>query len=438
MKKAVPAVVALLVPALAYFAVVMHFAVDVPYWDDYDTVLAYANRPAGERMQHLFSQHHEHRLVLNRLLCEAARLVEGKINFAHLILLGNAMLVILFCLIWTSTEAFRRAPWMIVPAGFLLFQVQAWENIFWVTSVLQNNGVLLFAFGAFVVWRGGGWWRRILAALLAACAAFTNGNGFLVAVMLAAAETVRTISDRDCGATAGLVRRWGGFFFVTLACAGVLAGYFWSYEIPAYHPSIPLALLNPHILAAHYLALLGSYMIWMPLAIAVGAGTVIFAGFLLKRRYYSLNPAVFWMLAFLLASLAVVSVCRSGFGMDQALSSRYKVYTVMIMVCMYVASLDLNLFGIARSRYLAAVAATAGIVFSVMSYAFTMDEVSRHRQRLVSGIEQWRVDGTGLTYRNNDLASPILRKAIDTGAYSMPRFGKVPHTESGNDAARGR
>lgn len=49
-------------PIAFYISIVIYFSENIPYWDDYDTVLAYLNQADSARYQGLFNQHNEHRI----------------------------------------------------------------------------------------------------------------------------------------------------------------------------------------------------------------------------------------------------------------------------------------------------------------------------------------------------------------------------------------
>ena len=60
-------------PIALLFLAIVALAVNVPYWDDYGAIVRYLGWPFGERMQHLFDFHNEHRIVTVRLFLEADR-----------------------------------------------------------------------------------------------------------------------------------------------------------------------------------------------------------------------------------------------------------------------------------------------------------------------------------------------------------------------------
>ena len=65
------------IPALLLFAALGVLAVNVPYWDDYGAIVRYMGWPFGDRMQHLFDFHNEHRIVTVRLFLDAMVALTG-------------------------------------------------------------------------------------------------------------------------------------------------------------------------------------------------------------------------------------------------------------------------------------------------------------------------------------------------------------------------
>ena len=71
-------------PALAYCLLLATTAVNVPYLDDYDTILRFlleTREAEGKPLKLLFSQHVEHRLVLLRATALAMAGITGHVDF---------------------------------------------------------------------------------------------------------------------------------------------------------------------------------------------------------------------------------------------------------------------------------------------------------------------------------------------------------------------
>ena len=109
--------------------------------------------------------------------------------------------------------------------------------------------------------------------------------------------------------------------------------YFWGYVKPSYHP--------PYSFSLQYLAALWGSGLFPGELIATAAGFVLFgllvAALVLARKERSLGRFSFWLaaIAFSLLALIAITVGRAGFGVPQALSSRYATFAIIGIIGVY-------------------------------------------------------------------------------------------------------
>src|ERR1700743_859724 len=88
------------IPAFLYFRIVDHYAVNIPWSDDYDAILGFLlefrKAPFGEKIGLLFSQHNEHRILSSRLVYITWQALFGRINFRYLTFIGDTQLLVAF------------------------------------------------------------------------------------------------------------------------------------------------------------------------------------------------------------------------------------------------------------------------------------------------------------------------------------------------------
>ena len=138
-------------PALAYCALLANTAVNVPYLDDYDTVLRFlleTRRGDGEPLKLLFAQHVEHRLVFLHVIALAMAGATGHVDFVALVwigVLGLALLAAGLFAAWRPGAPLRAKLLGFAPVALFLFQPQFWDEFFWATSALSNLWVLPLA-----------------------------------------------------------------------------------------------------------------------------------------------------------------------------------------------------------------------------------------------------------------------------------------------------
>jgi hypothetical protein len=127
--------IAVAVPVVLFWIVWSYYAVNVPKWDDhalrgflYD--LDEETTFFGKIYQ-FFRQHNEHRIVFDRLVAFIDYYVTGKLNFRHLMAVGNLSLIGIVLLLMDLFRREGRSAWYVVPVPFLLLNLANWENMYW-------------------------------------------------------------------------------------------------------------------------------------------------------------------------------------------------------------------------------------------------------------------------------------------------------------------
>ena len=133
------------------------------------------------------------------------------------------------------------------------------------------------------------------------------------------------------------------------------------------------------------------------------------------------DRALGWsFLFFLLLTVGAVAVTRSGFGLSQALSSRYELIPAGFVAVLYLTTLQVWPRRLKRHFVLI-------MLFSVALYATRMDanytEIVDFRERLESGILMYAADDSSAlsvspTTRNEMVG--LLEASVSTGNYRLP------------------
>ncbi|MCY7359661.1 MAG: hypothetical protein LH609_19840, partial [Rudanella sp.] len=215
-----------LLPIVAFWLCWGHLAVNVPKWDDHalKAYLFYSDQETTftGKIYQLFRQHNEHRIVLDRFVTWLDFNLFGRLNYLHLMILGNASLLgllaifgaVLFLSFRGTSGPTMRNPdgvttsgsftWLhyLPPIAFLLFNLSSWENAFWGMAALQNFSVVLFVIWAIYILS---FTQNLTGAvILAILATLTSGNGILIwpigAVLLALQRRFRPIVVWGIGA----------------------------------------------------------------------------------------------------------------------------------------------------------------------------------------------------------------------------------------------
>jgi hypothetical protein len=344
-------------PAALSLGLILKYGVNVPFQDEWDTpgilVKKWAEGTAG--WGDLFAQHNESRPAVPRLIVSAIIFLAGW-NTVTAMVLGwcaalGAFLGLFRLFLGPAGRPDGAAAWvLLLMSGFVFSTAQA-------TNWLMGHQVALFISPLCLVlaqaWQASGrnrpmvWWG---CAALSWTAQYSFANGVLCWIF-----------------AFPLWREWAGNWqesppekkraeykhaagYAVLAAASTLA-YFWNYRKPPTLPGWEMALRDP-LAACHYFAawlgkpLLGYLprLIGAPVvggvALLIGALTLFWIWKNWRRWEASRRQAAVPWLALLFYALATGAITtggRLGFGISQALASRYVTFSLYF----YVASLAL-------------------------------------------------------------------------------------------------
>lgn len=319
-------------PVVYYFGVLGWFAYDMPYMDDYPSLVDFLNKlpaaSASERWRLLLEQNNFHRIVWVKGVAWLMYTLTGQVSFTGLQYIGSAALLLIGWLLYRSfSNQHPTQQWLFLPVLFFLFQFQYWNNTFWAMASMSNLWTPAWALLAF--WLSNRR-REIWALGIGLVALLTVGNGILVLPLLLASFLFRNQF------------RWAVVTLAVLIPAYAL--YFSGYSNPSGVSSA--SLLSPARLA-HLLALDASFLgamfyhpavRWLPML--VGGVIIGWTVYLLITRYDRTNSTLFWMLVFLHLTGLMLAVNRIENPIDVVFASRYKNTTAILMAVTYLTLLD--------------------------------------------------------------------------------------------------
>ncbi|MCY7356957.1 MAG: hypothetical protein LH609_05715 [Rudanella sp.] len=338
-----------LLPTLYYAITLVRYAWNMPYMDDYPVLVDFLNRWPGASMSEqiglLLEQNNFHRIVWVKVLALMNVGATGAVNFTFLQLMGNAALLLTAWLLHRSSSAIGR--WAFLPALFLIFQFQSWNNAFWAMAAVSNLWAPAYALLAFWLASRPDSRSQWLALLVGLVALLTNGNGIVVLPLLCVSWFCkpRGREANKSDSAAGWPYK-GTVYRNTLASITIIVTYlyFQGYSNPA-EPSLT-NLLSPEKIA-HLFALdtafLGA-MFYHPsaawLSQVVGAATILWTGYLLLTRYDRQNPTLFWFLIFLHLTGLMLAVNRIEKGTELMYASRYRNITALMLATTWLTFTD--------------------------------------------------------------------------------------------------
>jgi hypothetical protein len=170
--------------------------------------------------------------------------------------------------------------------------------------------------------------HSIYFAILFACiATLTSING----LMIYAAGAVVLLLNKNLFQTKNLVWLASGILLAIL--------YFHGYVFAhANQKAFHLIISHPVSFIAYNLTLLGSMLtVNLTYAIVGGAVIFIFLIYLFIKKYYLINPVIFSLILFILTTFLMTGLVRFQYGTEQALNSRYALWSTLIIACCYIA-----------------------------------------------------------------------------------------------------
>jgi hypothetical protein len=296
---------------------------------------------------------------------------------------------------------------------------------------LQNDPILFFSLATIYFLLKDSRSSFCLALALFVVAVATSGNGFLL-IPVALLIFV-------------LHRHYQRIVLWLVAAAGCIAAYAYRYNINSsqvqQHHSV-FSTFHP-LAPAYVIAFIGSAA-GFPFksgSLVLGTLLCVFFIWMARRGYIRRNPFVAYCMLFLLLTAIGVAGLRSDFGLAQAMSSRYTIYSALFLTFAWFAVVEEFLQHkrvpfLANNLYLAVVAVS--ILFSLCMDAFGYLEISSRTKDLAQAMSAYQhpvspgsITGPSphlinrnpdpLTDKFNLDARPILAESERLGVYHPPQ-----------------
>ena len=399
----------------------MAFSVNVPYDDDFNSIVAYLAHSWPERLKHLIDYNWEHRVGLTNLCAEIMVDVTGRVNFQWLAVVGLSFAIMVCALFWRRLRAHGAEGCFVAAAALWLLMAVISDYFFWSMASIQNNGVLFCVLLSLTILRSNWPTRRagfVLAIFLAVVSTYTSGNGMVLWPVMAGMLLMR----RDCHRT---IAEW--CIFITVAIASILF-YFhepWVSQNAAGESfSIVRAL-------AYFFTFAGAWTCLPGIALIAGVISCVMLAFLLLRVNKVKNPEILFFAGYILAVMSAGALFRSG-QIVNALPPRHTEMSFALLVCLITLALDE--FNIAPSFKKWGVAVLCGYVVYVNVFSFVFfgniwrDRVEIDRRNLlIRPITHEALTCIHGPWHDNAIEN--LRKLEERGVYNSlwtQKRGEIP------------
>ncbi len=371
---------AIVVVAVAFFIFLQVHCVNVPINDDFATILRFSNRyffagSAAEKLSLLTAFHAECRLITTRVIIITLHFFTGAVNIKWLLLVANCCLPLIIAICCKAMPELRFRATVTLMMALLVFQFGYYDAIVWATDALHYQFTILFlvlCLHLLTKKEAGYQAAALLAALLAA---ITFGNGLLV---LPIAILYFLLHGRMQTA------------LIWATVAAVLFGlYFYGFNAGGTGVEIH----NPLQYIIYSCCFLGGafqfmYQMYLPFA----AGLFIWGlfVFLTVKRYYLKNYFVYGLFLFVILSSLAAAQFRLNFGVAEAISNRYGIFSVLAISAVLMALADILPARFERGFIAAGLCCT--VLYHLLSGIFFFPEVPIRKQKLEAFIQDIKAD----------------------------------------------
>jgi hypothetical protein len=388
------------IPVVIYFTAWDYYAINIPKWDDHPLKgfideFAHATDWNG-KLTALVKQHNEHRITLTRIIAWADYSLFGALNYRHLMFAGNLLLVGIIPLWYVILKNNKKPLFALVPVPFLLLTLAMWENMYWGMASIQNFGVITLVLWTIYLSVHTSNYLFGLSIPLALLAVFTSPNALFV-LPIGAFLIALTGNRKRLAIYAG-------------ASIAIIYFFFKSYVRAGTNP-VPKASFFQ--IVKGYMAFLGSFAESFPVldnfrvcfllgcvlflvAVSIASTTL----FRIIRNKYSVKfekvTDLFCLgaILFILATALIVVYSRAGYGIEGLITSKYKIYSVLLLLVAYLYVV-IPIRGSFQSSYITAIVFLS-VVFNIFSYHYHLVDAFNLRKMLVTDQFNW-------TYEHKDL-----------------------------------
>jgi hypothetical protein len=384
-------------PVTLYFYFLSEYAINIPKWDDHALkafIVDFENANGLiPKLQTFFKQHNEHRIAFDRFITLIVFWVHGSIDYRWLMWIGNFTLLGVLFIFYKIFQKQKISIAYLVPIPFILFQLQLWENTFWGMAAMQNFGIIFFIYALIYLISSEKKVHFYLALFVAFLATYTSGNGITIFPV--------------CIVLLALQRRFKDVFLFCGISLILVFLYFYHFQFPQNNPSmIGIGIKN---IVLGFFSFLGSVFDLIPNSSSrqkstiFGGATLFATGSIIAiyiifnsklfKKQRNINQTEFFILGsimFLVGTAIVVTFTRISYGEAGLLTSRYKIYSILLLITIYlafIAKLNLN-----NNKWLVLSLIFMSVCFNLVANFTHFKDVINFRNQLISFGINWKLE----------------------------------------------
>jgi hypothetical protein len=395
-------------PVGFYFYFLSEYAINIPKWDDHALkafIVEFENANGLiPKLQTFFKQHNEHRIAFDRFFTLIVFWVHGSIDYRWLMWIGNITLLGVLFIFYKIFKKQKISIAYFVPIPYILFQLQLWENTFWGMAAIQNFGIIFFILALIYLISSEKKIHFYLALFVAFLATYTSGNGITIFPV--------------CVVLLVLQRRFKDVFLFCGVSLILVFLYFYHFQFPQNNPTmIGIGIKN---IVLGFFSFLGSVFDLIPNSTSrqkstiFGGATLFATGSIIAiyvifnsklfKKQRNLNQTEFFILGsimFLVGTAIVVTFTRISYGEAGLLTSRYKIYSILLLITIYISFLskiDIN-----NIKWLVLSLIFMSVCFNLVANFTHFKDVINFRNQLISFGINWKLE------EQNIETKPILK-----------------------------
>lgn len=398
-----------------YFYFLSEYAINIPKWDDHALKAFIVEFQSANgfipKLQTFFKLHNEHRIAFDRFFTLIVFWIHGSIEYRWLMWIGNFTLLGILFIFFKIFQKQKISLAYFVPIPFILFQLQLWENTFWGMAAMQNFGVVFFILTLIYLISSEKRSHFYIALFVAFLATYTSGNGITIFPV--------------CIVLLVLQRRFKDVFIFSSVSIILVFLYFYQYKFPENNPSMDGIGINK--IASGFFMFLGSVFDLIPNAsqsqkITIGLGFILFVSGSIIAIYLIFNSKLFkkqrnlnhtelfilGTIMFLIGTAIVVTYTRISYGESSLLTSRYKIYSILLLITIYLAII--SKINLVNDKWLAFTLIFMAVCFNLIANFTHFKDVVNFRNQLISFGINWKLD------------EKISDKKPEITLYEMPKL----------------
>ena len=396
--------------ALAYFIAV--FGVNVVFWDEWDMVPLLERLNQGRlSVMDLFVQHNEHRSLFPMLLALVTDKLTGFNTVVEMFLgwfLLTSAVVLLFSVYWVKSHKDPKVLLFFLPASFLLFSFGQYESILWWVVSIAIYLVIFEVVATFTLLEGGLKSTRsfTLALVAAIVASFSFVNGLLVWPVGLFQILMR---DRRKNGRRALI-----WIITWLIVSGVYF-YGWASQQAVEEPSWSYAFEHPFEAIMYLLSLVGEPLsVGLNTAPVFGLTVILISAVVLgqawRMKMLKTGGAFLSLTLFGALSSLATTIGRAGWGVQEAVASRYTPFTSLGIVGLYLLAIAVAQKAPGKDQKRDATAKSGGLI------------AMNHRAGGVHALLAIFLIGLIVSYGGGWQGGEYLLSRMETGAYVLKTY----------------